>query len=157
MDEVPFTEGSSDSGRKSGTSLQHKTTHNHPPDLNSYLSSSSDLLSRPHDPDTLCQYYTSAVPSHSEALSVLLSTDKHTDTPLEPISLPDAQATSVGGGGRDEGDPVIREINQVLVCVIEQLESVLRQEGGGRSAVGELVSESVGRSVGQSVTHLIHQ
>ena len=107
------------------------------------ISSSSAFLSQEHNPDSIYRYYTQtrSPPALQPKLTFSLPPSWR-DRPEDSVSDSGDVTSASGGGVVSEGDPVAVEIREVLVCVVEQLEGVVKRQTSrdGDSSEGKCIS-----------------
>ena len=113
-----------------GPGARQENTHVSSSFPNCPISSSSGFLSQEHNPDSIYQYYTqtrSPAPALQPKVTFSLPPSWR-DRPEDSVSDSGDVTSASGGGVVSEGDPVAVEMREVLVCVVEQLEGVVKRQ-----------------------------
>ena len=92
------------------------------------ISSSGMFVSQQHDPDSIYQYYTQPQSSLTHPKVTFSLPPSWRDRTDDSVSDSGGNVTSAGGSVVCEGDPVAAEMREVLVCVVEQLEGVVKNQ-----------------------------
>ena len=99
------------------------------------VESSQSLLTQPHDPDSLCQYYSSVNPT--TCLPQDKSPHSITSGTRVPSTAPPTSGCVVDTAGLPTALGRDSHVGQLLLCVVEQFETVLQNVNDTSSLPGE--------------------